>query len=228
MTEGHRSPDHGKDLALAAATVTVIVPGLLLYVSGGIGALLVHHRWPHMSVSQAVGLTFNVAHHLGDPRLGWPKAARALVPGPVLVYFVLALELGLVLGTAIWTWRRLRGPRRAGFAHEKDLRAHMSRRSVLRRAAQVRPSMREGRNDPRQLGVRLGRAVGTGAELWASLEDSFLVLGPPRSNKTASIVIPGVVEAPGAVIVTSIRPEILRHTAQTREGPTYVFDPQGS
>jgi type IV secretory pathway TraG/TraD family ATPase VirD4 len=56
----------------------------------------------------------------------------------------------------------------------------------------------------------------------------MIVLGPPRSGKGLHLVIPMILDAPGAVITTSTRPDNLTVTARARRrgGPVAVFDPQ--
>jgi hypothetical protein len=57
----------------------------------------------------------------------------------------------------------------------------------------------------------------------------MLLLGPPRSGKGQSLVIPTILDAPGAVLTTPNRPDNLAVTlsARARRGPVVVFDPQG-
>ncbi|WP_256221171.1 type IV secretory system conjugative DNA transfer family protein, partial [Microbacterium sp. AR7-10] len=59
--------------------------------------------------------------------------------------------------------------------------------------------------------VYVGYRIGTskGREVWASVEDSILLIGPPRSGKGLHIVIPAILDAPGAVVTTSTRPDNL-------------------
>lgn len=62
-------------------------------------------------------------------------------------------------------------------------------------------------------------------------EHAVLVLGPPRSGKTVSIVIPAVVTAPGPVLVTSTKPEVMQLCAATvraRGGRCWLYDPTGT
>ena len=56
----------------------------------------------------------------------------------------------------------------------------------------------------------------------------MLLLGPPRSGKGQSVVIPMILDAPGAVVTTSTRPDNLAITlaARASRGPVAVFDPQ--
>ena len=76
-------------------------------------------------------------------------------------------------------------------------------------------------------GVYLGRT----AEGWAFAppQHSVLVLGPPRSGKTSSILVPNVLAATGPVVATSTKPDVLEATldARRRLGRCQVFDPTG-
>jgi type IV secretory pathway TraG/TraD family ATPase VirD4 len=56
------------------------------------------------------------------------------------------------------------------------------------------------------------------------------VLGPPRSGKTSAIVIPNVLAAPGAVVSTSTKPDVLGATAAARRGrgQALLYDPSGT
>jgi len=64
--------------------------------------------------------------------------------------------------------------------------------------------------------------------VWASVEDSILLLGPPRSGKGLHVVINAILDAPGAVITTATRPDNIAATLMARQerGPVAVFDPQ--
>jgi type IV secretory pathway TraG/TraD family ATPase VirD4 len=81
-------------------------------------------------------------------------------------------------------------------------------------------------------GAQAGVYLGTGSvgPAWAGTEQAVLVLGPPRSGKTSSIVVPTVLGAPGAVVSTSTKPDVLRATAHARGsvGPCLLFDPSGT
>ncbi|WP_246070038.1 type IV secretory system conjugative DNA transfer family protein [Humibacillus xanthopallidus] len=68
-----------------------------------------------------------------------------------------------------------------------------------------------------------------GVACCSTVEDSIVVLGPPRSGKGLHVIIPAILDAPGAVITTSTRPDNLTATLRARQsvGPVAVFDPQG-
>lgn len=58
----------------------------------------------------------------------------------------------------------------------------------------------------------------------------MMVLGPPRSGKTSSVIIPCVFDAPAAVVSTSTKSDVLAATCMRRWllGNIYVFDPTGT
>jgi type IV secretion system protein VirD4 len=75
-------------------------------------------------------------------------------------------------------------------------------------------------------GVFLG---GSDAPVFASREEGVLVLGPPRSGKTSSVVVPNVLAACGPVVSASTKRDVLDATwrARARVGRCMVFDPGG-
>jgi type IV secretory pathway TraG/TraD family ATPase VirD4 len=64
----------------------------------------------------------------------------------------------------------------------------------------------------------------------AGPESSVLVVGPPRSGKTSGLVIPNVLDAPGAVVSTSTKPDVFEFSMYRRWvlGNVFVFDPTGT
>ena len=77
------------------------------------------------------------------------------------------------------------------------------------------------------LGYHLGESCGVAC--FCSVEDSVVVLGPPRAGKGLHLAIPLILDSPGAVLTTSTRPDNLTATLRRRaaRGPVAVFDPQG-
>ena len=66
--------------------------------------------------------------------------------------------------------------------------------------------------------------------IWAGTETATLIIGPPRSGKTSTLIIPSVLDAPAAVVSTSTKPDVLMATVRYRSGEGYVhlFDPSGA
>ncbi len=65
--------------------------------------------------------------------------------------------------------------------------------------------------------------------MWAGAQRSTLVLGPPRSGKTSSLVIPNILLSDGAVVSTSTKPDVMLATAPSRgrDGWAFLYDPSG-
>jgi type IV secretory pathway TraG/TraD family ATPase VirD4 len=151
-----------------------------------------------------------------------------------ILYWLVLAALAALLAVAVWCSRLLiastrhktsRDPRRlAGVATGRDVATSASERSLLARGRTLRPSLAKPMAS--DVGYLLGRSRGKG--VWASVEDSILLLGPPRSGKGLHVVINAILDAPGAVITTSTRPDNIAATltARERRGPVAVFDPQ--
>ncbi len=76
--------------------------------------------------------------------------------------------------------------------------------------------------------IYLGR--GAGGWAWAGPERATLVLGPSRSGKTTCLVVPNVLAAPGAVVSTSTKGDVMEATAASRArvGCPMLYDPTGT
>ncbi|GAB2473456.1 type IV secretory system conjugative DNA transfer family protein [Xylanimonas ulmi] len=152
---------------------------------------------------------------------------------PILYWAVVAVLLAAVVVVTLTGWRFAVGHRRrreqdphlaVGTASRADVAKTASARALVARAKDLRPSLTKP--TPADVGYLLGHC--NGKEVWASVEDSILVLGPPRSGKGLHLVINTILDAPGAVVSTSTRPDNLAitMTARARRGPVAVFDPQ--
>ena len=65
---------------------------------------------------------------------------------------------------------------------------------------------------------------------WSLPQHAILVIGPPRSGKTSSIVIPAVISCLGPVVSTSTKNEVMESTrhARSETGSCLLFDPTGT
>jgi type IV secretory pathway TraG/TraD family ATPase VirD4 len=212
--------------ALLAVVIGVFGLALTLWAGGEAASTLTGYGVAHSDL--AAGL--RVLTHPGQPSRAW----RAPMPGPI-AYWTISAATTVLAATAVgWIarwWRRDTSSRRTdphhapGLAERHEIAAHASRKALLRRASTVRPSLTNPQ--PCDAGYQLGRAHNV--PTWASVEDSMVLLGPPRSGKGLHLVIPMIVDSPGAVITTATRPDNLTVTltARARRGPVAVFDPQG-
>ena len=201
--------------------------GVVLWAAGAASAWLSGHPIPRRT--PAAG--YVAFSHVGDPSLAWGAPV-----GPAGLYWtVTALAVVLAAGLVLGVWRLARSApaasrpsdpsRAAGLASRPQVRHAAGPKMLLRRAFTLRPSLARPR--PGDVGYQVGTSRGVGA--WVSVEDSVLILGPPRSGKGMNLVIPMLLDAPGAVVTTSTRPDNLSVAlaARARRGPVMVFDPQG-
>jgi type IV secretory pathway TraG/TraD family ATPase VirD4 len=78
-------------------------------------------------------------------------------------------------------------------------------------------------------GLPIGRIMASAPRtLRSTWEDEIIEISGPRTGKTTSRAIPAILAAPGAVVVTSNKRDIVDATRGPREGngPIWLFDPQ--
>ena len=76
-------------------------------------------------------------------------------------------------------------------------------------------------------GIYLGR--GRNGDVFSGDERSTLVLGPSRSGKTSSLVIPNLLTTSRSALVTSTKDDVVAIMAGARgDGATLLFDPSGT
>lgn len=210
-------------LGLVAASFAC---GALLWVSGAISSVASGLPWPRGRLFAG----FAALAHFTNPSAAWGQPI-----GPAWRYWTITaviLTAATAAGYALWRlWRpsetRPAGnpARLSGLATRWQVRAAAGRRALMHRAALLRPSL--DRPQPADLGYRLGRALGI--DCWSSVEDSMVILGPPRSGKGLNTVIGMILDAPGAVVTTATRPDNVTatlHARSTGGRPVAVFDPQ--
>jgi type IV secretion system protein VirD4 len=166
----------------------------------------------------------------GDPAKAW---GTEIPTGVYWTVVALLVTIAAIVGWMLWRLVRTGTPRRETDPHRMPGlptgRAAVRTAGVkplLARSGVLRPSLAEQKRvRPEQVGYRLGR-VGR-RQVWLSVEDSLLVLGPPRSGKGMNAVVPMILEAPGAVVTTSLFTDNIALTMRQREkrGPVAVFAP---
>jgi len=176
--------------------------------------------------------------------------ARALAGGPELPGNPAALVIGLVKGTVAWpasgtlvlavlvavelaliaTVLVARAKRRRRRSRVDVAARHMGRGraldAVTTRGARAKA---DGLGVAGPPGVFVGRTVATGARLYMDWESVGVHIWGPRTGKTSTQAIPTILDAPGAVLATSNKRDLLDATRGPRaaRGTVWAFDPQG-
>ena len=223
LTPGHVGAD--RNTVVAGSVLVCGYALLLLWVAAWLSCVVSGSPGPQFSLLPPMQALW----HFVDPSAAWGQPV-----GPPWLYWsftVVVLVAGLGLAGLAWRWiAHAKGVREAapssypGVAGRDEVARSAGGRALVRRAATLRPALRSP--SARDVGFRLGRS--RGLDCYGCVEDSVVVLGPPRAGKGLHLVIPSILDAPGAVITTSTRPDNLTATltARARAGPVAVFDPQ--
>lgn len=187
----------------------------------------------------AVGAVTVVAGWLYQ-QVPWPHT----MPGRHAGWWALA---GGTLLLVLLLWRRVAGrgsgaatlgrwtrhtQRHDGMASRWDLWRAASGWAMHRRTRVLRPSLRTAgwwrrwRTPTTELATRVAR-VGR-LSVWSPCEDVTLRLGGPRTGKTGELAC-RIIDAPGPVIATSTRTDLVTLTSalRGRRGPVHIFNPSG-
>ncbi|MFI7059814.1 type IV secretory system conjugative DNA transfer family protein [Kribbella sp. NPDC050124] len=201
------------------------VESVLVFIGIGLFVLIVGGVWGALKAAAAINDTRAVPGPIAaladliNGRIRWSGAATG-----VLILELVAL--GAIAGTV---WFLLR--RRQVSVGRVDKQAFlMSKRSeifkITREGAQgIANRLGAGHAGP---GVLIGRTVRDNLEVFGSWEDMHVDIWGPRTGKTTSRAVPAILDAPGAVIATSNKRDIVDATRGPRleKGPVWVFDPQ--
>jgi len=159
-------------------------------------------------------------------KVTWTGQCTLALVGELLVLAVLGVG-GLML------WRRIRGPRlkvdrKARYMGGRRELGNLSPAAVRASASRLRPSLTDPIEDA-DTGIPLCSTVAGGIPLRLDWESTNVDIAGPRRGKTTTRIIPGIVEAPGPVLSTSNKPDVVDATRAIREtrGRVWVIDPQG-
>ncbi|MFD0383208.1 type IV secretory system conjugative DNA transfer family protein [Streptomyces stramineus] len=192
----------------------------------------------HMALSDVLATAGALAAHKPLAGLGEGiEPASAAVT--VTVWLAVLLGPLAVIALAVRARRRrTRGAGGEGLASASEAR-HMLGEKRARAAAKMTRATsftgKDGRYDAkaaaraelREVGWLLGTQLGSGQPLVATPEDSVAVIAPSGGGKSRNVVIPACLDAPGPLVVTSTRADVLDVIAEPRSrmGRVWVFDP---
>lgn len=162
---------------------------------------------------------FNVAFGVFRGTVDWPLQSWLVAGGVVIVLGILGLMGWFVFG-------------RTGGRSPVDRAARFMGTGMAIEGIQLKAVREKARRLGVQgdsIGVFLGVSVDGGKRLYTSWEDVAVIIAGPRTGKTTSQVIPAIADAPGAVVTTSNKRDVVDATRALRAetGNTWVFDPQG-
>lgn len=199
----------------------------------GFGVLLAWHLAVVLTGGaplSSLGVTLR-ALMTGEPIAGLPRVHRP--SNPALTGVLAAVLVGApIAGWVWWTVRRAarRGPvgladrgqtrRSAGEVRARQKAAYGRRESVARGLDVDTAPLSE-------VGLLLGRAASSGEPVVASLEDQIAVIAPTGGGKTLYLMLGASLDAPGPLVATSTKPEVLDAIVEARTGlgRVWVFDP---
>ena len=199
---------------MLTAVFAGVVGSLVLWAGAAITAVLSGHPVPQFNALSGI---LALAEHSRNPAAAWGQPV-----GPTWLYWASTASVIAVLAAAgAVGWRvstrnktaHTRDPRRIqGLASRTEVATVAGAKALIARAGDLRPSL--AHPQVTELGHRLGSA--RGVDCYVSVEDSMVLLGPPRSGKGVHIVINAILDAPGAVITTSTRPDNLTAALEAR------------
>lgn len=192
--------------------------------------------WKPAAVGVGLGLVGVVLARWGTGQRLVLVVGGLLVVGSTAWWVVSRLVVPVTTG--VWVARRDEASEHAGgVASRLDIAQFASASAMRRTAGTVRPSLAGlgwwARHRVRTTGYAVRLVGGLGwvpawSSVWSSCEDVTLRIGGPRMGKSGSMAC-HIIDAPGAVVVTSSRTDLLEATAAARQalGRVVVFNPTG-
>ena len=153
-------------------------------------------------------------------KMPWPVESWVILGG--LLGLLLAVGIAVVALASSARFKGLRIDRAARYMGSGTEIREVTREGAAEKAARLGVTGSDG--------VLVGRAVAGGVDLVTSWEDVGVCVAGPRTGKTTSQVIPAIADAPGAVVTTSNKRDVVDATRALRSSTgedVWVFDPQG-
>jgi type IV secretion system protein VirD4 len=227
-----RPNDHrGDDLLFMIAVAILGVLSVSNWMVGNLAAILGRERMLHASIGDALTAAVHLPKHAGNPKLAWPPAEAAKLPGPVVYWASAAIVLVTVVVTAAGVVERVSGSHHDSVDRRKRLGVRAQAR--LARTRDLRTILTRRPEPGRFLLARWDRHrwLATEAASYRSrrgVRGAVAVFGPSQSGKTTGLIA-GVVNWDGPAIVSSVKTDLYRATATARRdhGEIKVFDPLG-
>ena len=209
-----RGPDSSSDW---------LIPGAI-----GVGVALTGAVWVAIKIGyRMAGLPplvernpITITLHAVTGKVAWPTESWIVLA--VILGFLVALGIVVGLIASSPRFKGLRIDRAARYMGMGPEIREVTRKGAAEKAARLGVTGSDG--------VLVGRSVAGGVDLVTSWEDVGVCIAGPRTGKTTSQVIPAIADAPGAVVTTSNKRDVVDATRALRSSSgerVWVFDPQG-
>lgn len=208
----HQSGIEPQTLILLAAVILVLLILGIAWVAVALGAAIDHTAVP---TRDPFGLFFGLLRRT----LPWPRSATWIAT------VLSALIVVTTIGASVSLYRR--GRKRSNIDSAAPFMARGRDLNALSTAGARTTATRLGVKN--WLGVPIGITVAGRRKLYGSPEDMHVDIWGPRTGKTTSRAIPAILSAPGPVLVTSNKRDVLDATRDVRESAgskVWAFDPQ--
>lgn len=191
-----------RQLGILVALLAVLALLALVPVGGAVAGVWHAGEWTWPS-GELVSTMRSLVTNLEQPALAYPAPMRAAVPGPV-GYWVTVGAVEVLLVTVVIFSLIAVAVRRENYG--------MMTRSRLKKA------MKQDKSVMAPIGTYLG------VPLRPRPNDAMVVIAPQQSGKTTGLAAPGVKDAPGAVVASSTKVDLMGLTIFTRHNPDDAND----
>jgi type IV secretory pathway TraG/TraD family ATPase VirD4 len=198
---------------LPLSILGLLVGGILVVDAGLYGGAVVTGEGQKLPANP-----FAAPFLLVGGRATWSVASTMIAGGIAVVLLVGGLAIAAGLG------------RRAGRRSRVDHKGRLmgSGADIAQLSEQTAAGQAARFGVANSIGVFIGVSVAGSRNLWADFESVVLQIWGPRQGKSSTQVIPAVMDAPGAVLTTSNKPDVIDATREHRAkiGRVWAFDPQ--
>lgn len=191
-----------RQLGLLALVVMLAVVVMMIPLGGALAGLWHGGRWAWPSGAFITTMR-DIVLHPDRPAQAYPSDIRSALPGPVGYWASVAALEALLLFTAVFVIVAI-AARRANYG-------------MLTRA-QLKKAMKKAQSPMAPIGRYLG------VPLRPRPNDAMLIIAPQQSGKTTGLAAPGVKDAPGAVVASSTKVDLMGLTIFTRHDPDDTGD----
>lgn len=209
MSTPHKRGFNTEAFVIWGIIALILVAGIIFYSGYAVGAAL---------TGQSITVWNPVAAIIGVIRGTAPWSAASTVVSIVVAVLLLAGAVG------IW-WRKLANSTPSTRVDKAgSMMGSGADIAFMREKAALNDAHRLGVDSP---GLPIAKTL-SGQMLYSGWENVCVDIWGPRTGKTTSRAIPGILAAPGAVLVTSNKRDVVDATRGVREqvGDVWIFDPQ--